>query len=346
MKLSAVVLLLPWAISVEASPTSQPHVPLKFQWTDLPAVGNGAAIQEHGTAATSTHIYLLGGISPNANASIPAIQSRDTFEAYSLEEGTWESLAPIPEAFTHINAAAVNDKIYVLGGLTGNGSDMVWQSSRACFIYDIAERTWSALPLMPEGQGRGASAIGILGNIVYLAGGLDRLEIGGDQLTLDIVTAYDTEKGAWTTLPSIPAPRDHAGGAVIGQKFYVVGGRDHGQVNVRNTTWSLDLSAPSKGWVAHAEMPTARGGLAVGVIGDYIATFGGEGNPAPGSNGVYNETEVYSVKDDVWFKQPAMRHPRHGTAAASVNGRIYIPGGGVVMGSGPVDTFDSFELSP
>ncbi|KAI8964249.1 galactose oxidase [Daldinia sp. FL1419] len=345
MKPSAILLSLPWAISVGASPTGQPHAQPKFLWTNLPAVGNGAAIQEHGTAATDSHIYLLGGISPNANASLPAVQSRDTFEAYSLKENEWQRLTPIPEAFTHINAAAVNGKIYLLGGLTGDGSDRVWRSSRDCFVYDISEREWSALPPMPEGQGRGASAVGISGTTVYLAGGLDRLEIGGDQLTLDIVTAYDTEKGIWTTLPSLPAPRDHVGGAVIGKKFYVVGGRDHGQVNGRNTTWSLDLTAPSKGWTTHAEMPTARGGLAVGVIGDYIATFGGEGNPAPGSNGVYSETEVYSVKEDKWYKQPAMPHPRHGTAAASVNGRIYIPGGGITMGSGPVDTFDSFELS-
>ncbi|KAI1475914.1 galactose oxidase [Daldinia eschscholtzii] len=346
MKPSTVLLSLPLVASVDASPFGQRNAQPNFRWTDLPPVGNGAPIQEHGTTATDTHIYLLGGISPNANASIPAIQSRDTFEAYSLEDGTWERLPPIPEAFTHINAAAIGGKVYVLGGLTGDGADRVWRSTRDSFVYDIASRVWSDLPPMPEGQGRGSAAIGISGDIIYLAGGLDRLEIGGEQLTLDIVTAYDTKKGTWTTLPSLPAPRDHVGGAIIGSKFWVVGGRDHGQVNVRNTTWSLDLKAPEKGWKAHAEMPTARGGLAFGVIGDYIATFGGEGNPDPASNGVFNETEVYSIKEDKWFKQPAMPHPRHGTAAASVNGRIYIPGGGIVLGSGPVDTFDTFGLSP
>ncbi|KAI2635780.1 galactose oxidase [Hypomontagnella submonticulosa] len=345
MKFSKVSSVLPLAILATASPTCQRGHP-DFRWVDLPAVGGGVPIQEQGTAATDTHIYLLGGIPPDANNTRPPVPSMNTFEAYSFEERTWRNLTPIPESFTHINAAALNGKVYVLGGLTGDGVDNVWRASPDCFVYDIAEETWTALPPMPEGQGRGASAVGILGNTVYLAGGMTRLELGitGVQASVDIVTAYDTVAGTWNTLPRIPAPRDHVGGAVIGRTFYVVGGRDHGQVNVRNTTWTLDLDAPSKGWVAKAEMPTARGGLSIGVIGNYIATFGGEGNPAPNSNGVYNETEVYDVKKDSWFKLPAMPHPRHGTAAASVHGRIYIPGGGISIGAGPVDTFDAFEL--
>ncbi|KAI0381326.1 galactose oxidase [Hypomontagnella monticulosa] len=347
MKFSKVSLVLPLVAVAAASPTCQRGHP-DSRWVDLPAVGGGVPIQEQGTAATDTHIYLLGGIPPDADNTRPPVPSTNTFEAYSIEERTWRNLTPIPEAFTHINAAAVNGKVYVLGGLTGDGVDNIWRASPDCFVYDIAKETWTALPPMPVDQGRGASAVGILGNTVYLAGGMTRLELGptGVQESVDIVTAYNTVTGTWTTLPSIPAPRDHVGGAIIGRTFYVVGGRDHGQVNVRNTTWTLDLDAPSKGWTAKAEMPTARGGLSIGVIGNYIATFGGEGNPAPNSNGVYNETEVYDVKKDAWFRLPAMPHPRHGTAAASVHGRIYIPGGGVLMGAGPVDTFDAFELKP
>ncbi|XDG05344.1 hypothetical protein ABKA04_004959 [Annulohypoxylon sp. FPYF3050] len=346
MKLLKALLATSWAAIAKAFPVWSVDNKPNARWIDLPPVGSGAPVQEQGTAATDTHIYLLGGIPSNANNSWPAVPSTDRFEAYSFLEKSWKSLTPIPKAFTHINAAAVNGKIYVLGGLTGDGLDLVWRSAPDCFVYDPSDGTWTALPAMPDGQGRGASAVGISGNTIYLAGGLERLEltINGTQESLDIVSAYNTEEATWTTLPNLPAPRDHVGGAMIGRKFYVVGGRDHGQPNVRNTTWTLDLDAPSMGWVVKAEMPTARGGLSIGVIGDYIATFGGEGNPAPNSNGVFNETEVYDVRRDQWFKLPAMPHPRHGTVAASVHDRIYIPGGGISIGAGPVDTFDAFEL--
>ncbi|OTA81835.1 hypothetical protein M434DRAFT_54187, partial [Hypoxylon sp. CO27-5] len=329
MKLLKTLSIICHIVITKASPTIPPCFP-KSRWINLPAVGGGVPIQEHGTAATDTHMYVLGGIPPNASNDQAAIPSTNTFEAYSFREKSWKSLPRIPKAFTHINAAAVNGKIYLLGGLTGDGVDKVWRSSPDCFVYDPSKAEWTALPPMPEGQGRGASAVGISGNTVYLAGGLERLELteNGTQKSFDIVTAYDANTGMWTTLPNLPAPRDHVGGAIIDRTLYVVGGRDNGQLNVRNTTWTLDLDAPSKGWVAKAEMPTGRGGLSIGVIGNYIATFGGEGNPAPNSNGVYNETEVYDVKRDMWFKLPAMPHPRHGTVAASIHGRIYIPGGG------------------
>ncbi|KAI0886550.1 galactose oxidase [Annulohypoxylon maeteangense] len=346
MKLYMVLSAITWATAVTVTPIKPANRPLGARWVNLPAVGGGAPVQEQGTAATDTHIYILGGIPSDSNNSWLAIPSTNRFETYSFQTKSWKSLPLIPKAFTHINAAAVNDKVYVLGGLTGDGVDQIWRSTPDCFVYDILNGTWTALPPMPTGQGRGASAVGISGNTVYLAGGMERLELtaNGTQESLDIVTAYDTEKGAWTTLPSLPASRDHVGGVMINRTFYVVGGRDHGQPNVRNTTWTLYLNALEKGWVAKAEMPTARGGLAIGVIGDYIATFGGEGNPAPGSNGVFNETEVYDVKGDQWFKLPAMPHPRHGMVAASVHGRVYIPGGGIYIGAGPVDTFDAFEL--
>ncbi|XXH01348.1 hypothetical protein Hte_007706 [Hypoxylon texense] len=359
MKLFTVSLTVPLAATAAASPARPPCPHPNFGWVNLPAVGGGAPVQEQGTAATDTHIYLLGGIPPDANNSQPAVPSTNRFEAYSFKERNWKSLTPIPKAFTHANVAAVKGKVYLLGGLTGDGVDKIWHATGDCFVYDIAKEEWTALAPMPDGQGRGASAVGISGSTIYLAGGMERLELfeNGAQTSLDIVTAYDTKTGTWTTLPSLPAPRDHVGGAVLGRKLFVVGGRDHGQPNVRNTTWTLDLDAPSPsrggggvgggdGWAAHAGMPTARGGLAVGVVGDgrYIATFGGEGNPDPASGGVYNDTEVYDVREDCWFRLPAMPHPRHGTVAASVHGRVYIPGGGVYIGAGPVDTFDAFEL--
>ncbi|KAI8625835.1 hypothetical protein F5Y19DRAFT_448934 [Xylariaceae sp. FL1651] len=345
MRANRFICQLPWALIATASPLlrqSQEHS--AGRWTDLPPVGTGP-VQEHGAAATSSDLYVIGGISLNAStASSPP--SRYDVSAYNFKTATWRSVASLPLGLTHANAAEVDGKIYVLGGLTGDGKNALWIYTTACLVYDPKLDTWTELPPMAEDQGRGASAVGVFGTTVYLAGGLRSTHLvpGGLEETIDTVTSYDVRTGVWTTLPSLPAPRDHVAGAVVGTKFFVAGGRDHGHANFRNTTWALDLRAPEAGWAVKSEMPTARGGLASGIIGRHIVTFGGEGNAAAAS-GVFPQTEAYDVECDEWTKLDPMPVPRHGMTAASVRGSIFIAGGGIVEAGGePVDIFTSFTL--
>lgn len=87
---------------------------------------------------------------------------------------------------------------------------------------------------------RGASAMGVHGSTIYVAGGLTLLNaITSVQTTVDTVTSYDTKTQQWTTLPSLPEGRDHVGGVVIGDVFYVVGGRINGIRNVQNTVFAM-----------------------------------------------------------------------------------------------------------
>ncbi|KAI1183876.1 hypothetical protein F5B17DRAFT_414360 [Nemania serpens] len=213
-------------------------------------------------------------------------------------------------------------------------------------MYDPDKNTWTTLPSMPEDQGRGASAIGVRGTTVYLAGGMrsNYLTPGGLQESVDIVTSYDTRSGEWKLLPSLPGRRDHVGGAVINSTFFVIGGRDHGHENTRNTTWAMNLNAPENGWVSRSDMPTARAGFGIGVIGQHVVTFGGEGNKVAPS-GVFYQTEAYDTLRDQWTSLSPMRVPRHGMAAASVGDSIFLAGGGVVEGGEtPVDFFDAFKF--
>jgi N-acetylneuraminic acid mutarotase len=140
----------------------------------------------------------------------------------------------------------------------------------------------------------------------------------------------------------LPAPRDHAGAAVIGNKMYVLGGRDHGMFHTRGTVYILDLCDLEAGWTTStAQMPTPRGGVSAGVVGTKVYTFGGEGDQSVES-GVFNEVEAYDVVTDTWESAGTMKVPRHGTYAVSVGGRIYIPGGGILEGGDPVSDFDVF----
>jgi N-acetylneuraminic acid mutarotase len=109
----------------------------------------------------------------------------------------------------------------------------------------------------------------------------------------------------------------------------------------RGTVFALNSTANS--WTKLANMPTPRGGISVAAVGTKIYTFGGEGNRAPSSNGVFSECESYDASRDAWTKEVTMKTPRHGMGAIAIGGSIYLPGGGSTGGGGtPLDTNEAF----
>ncbi|PVH70428.1 galactose oxidase [Cadophora sp. DSE1049] len=296
-------------------------------WETLAPLGGGLR-QEHTAVLLDNKIYVIGGIKPDSSGA-NQIATINTVEAYDVSSNSWSNVAPLPIAMNHGNAAAVNGKIYVLGGLSGN--DAGFEGLPNCYVYDPTTDVWTELPPMPVGTERGSATMGVKGDTIILAGGIRLLvpEEGGIQDTVDIVSSYNTVTGKWTTHPSLPEGREHAGGAVIRDTFYVLGGRFKAQVNVRDTVYALDLKTFQ--WSERAgHMPTPRGGVSAAAIGNKIYTFGGEGNLAEGAGFIFNETEVYDVKLDCWEKRRGMLTPRHGMVAVAVNDKIYTPGGGTV----------------
>ncbi|KAI8949358.1 hypothetical protein F4801DRAFT_580455 [Xylaria longipes] len=269
-------------------------------------IGSGA-VQEHGVGATSKDLYVIGGI---ANNTFP----------------TW------------ISRPNVDDAIYVLGGLTDNGKDRFWNYTTAFFVYRPETDKWHKLPPMPDREARGAAAVGVHGSQIILAGGMRSLNfsIGGHHDTIKRVTLYDTRTQEWRTLRPLPEPRDDLGGAVVYSKFYVMGGRDHGHANIKNTTWALNLKDWKADWVRKKDLPKPRAGFALGIHRRKLVVLGGEGNKA-NPTGVFAETLVYNTRRDTWKPAMPLKVPRHGMGTSSDRFNIWIPGGGLVDGRAQPD---------
>ncbi|KAK0704518.1 hypothetical protein B0H67DRAFT_648946 [Lasiosphaeris hirsuta] len=332
------LLLAAWALA--APPPSH------GTWTTLPSIPL-APRQEHITVALPpSSLAILTGIIPSGPASY---NTTALAQLYHIPSSTWTPLlAPVPRPLNHANAAAVAGKIYLLGGLA-DAPDGAWRAVSDAWVYDPAADAWTPLPPLPPGHARGSAVAGVWGSIIFLAGGMRTLVpvAGGEQDTVDVVSAYDTVGREWVDLPPaaarIPGARDHAGGAVVGHTFYVVGGRERGQANVKGEVFALDLEDLKAGWTTRAaRMPTPRGGIAAAAIGGKIYTFGGEGNP-DSEVGVFNQTEAYDSVTDTWERLPAMPLPRHGTSAVAIGGRVFIPGGGTKIGADPVGFFDVYR---
>jgi N-acetylneuraminic acid mutarotase len=97
----------------------------------------------------------------------------------------------------------------------------------------------------------------------------------------------------------MPDARDHTLAAVVGRKFYVLGGSEKGQLKGKDTVLILDLDDIDSSWTARAaKPPTPRVGLSATAVGNSVYTFGGEGNPKSPLIYLFNNTEVYHVESD------------------------------------------------
>jgi N-acetylneuraminic acid mutarotase len=308
--------------------------------TSIPTI----ARQEHAVVAVAnTTIAIIGGVVPT---SINTTDTTDLFQLYDIESDTWSTVSPAPMAVNHPNVAAIGNTVYLLGGVVDgpvvSGYPLNWVATGSSHAYDVASDTWTELAHMPNGTQRGGAAMGVYGEMIYLAGGMTVLETGY-QDTINSVIAFNTTSGAWQRLAEggaeLSESRQHAPGVAIGGTWYVAGGRRYSQTNVRDTVFELDLTNATAGWqTSTGHMPVARGGLMGGAVGTKFYTFGGEGNVNT-ATGVFNQTEVFDTETQLWTELSPMAVPRHGCQGVAVGDRVYIPGGGLQQ-DGKVVTID------
>lgn len=310
--------------------------------------------QEHSTAVVNeTTIAIVAGAFPALNGSgQTGIETTNSVELYDIPSDTWRAVASAPFAVNHPNVATVGGRVYLLGGLVDAPElgDLAfdWEASGESYVYDPAEDTWSELEAMPRGTERGSAIIGVHGDMIYLAGGMTTLR-PGYQDAVSIVTAFNTTSGSWQRLPAsaanIPMGRQHSAGGIVGDFFYVVGGRGFGIDSIQGTVVSLDLNDLEAGWMeTQGQMPTPRGGLSAAVVNGSFFTFGGEGNPDEETR-VFSNGEAWDIETQEWRVLEYMPVPRHGTVAVAVGGRVYIPGGGLRLGGAETSQhFDAYVV--
>jgi N-acetylneuraminic acid mutarotase len=280
--------------------------PIPGTWTARKALP--IAKQEVAVVAASGKIYVIGGFD-RERLVVPDVS------IYDPNADAWTSGAALPTPLHHVNAAVVDGKIWVTGALEG----VAFRATGSTIVYDPVAATWTPKASMPAGTERGASMTAAVGKIVYVAGGFR------DGAAVAEFSAYDTERDSWTTLPPLSAARDHGAGLAVDGIFYAIGGRG-GSIGAH--VESVDAFDPAKGtWSPRTPMPTSRGGAAAAVAKGRIVVAGGEGN-GNAATGVFAEVEAYDPASDTWTSLPPMKTPRHGTGAATIDGVVFVPGGG------------------
>ena len=219
-------------------------------------------------------VYLIGGQAPNStNTSEPPVVL-DTLIEYDTAYEKYRVLPSMPEKRMRFGAAIHAGKIYVVNGLTADGSPPV----KTTFVYDIASRTWSQGPETSVGRSDTCAAASAGGKIYVVAGYTTNFE------TLKSVEVMDTTASAlaWTTAADLPDKRGDVTCASSGDKIYAIGGYyDPTGVwaasSFHNSMFELNAAAAGAAWKNMTGMPSARGDKAAVTLTDGSIVVVGEG---------------------------------------------------------------------
>jgi N-acetylneuraminic acid mutarotase len=282
---------------------------------------------EVGMAAVGGKNYLLGG--QQANSAI--------LEIYDVATNTWTTGPSLPAARHHVQPVVVNDKIYVIGGLTG----FPGPSMDSVLMFDPANpgAGWQTRASLPTS--RGASGCAAEGIKIYCAGGLSST---AGNTAIAAMEVYNTVTNTWATLAPMPRVRDHFQAAVINGKFYAVSGRDTAITATNTFNDVYDIATNT--WTQGAPIPTARGGYSVAVLQGRLIVISGEGN-GPNS-GTFPQVEEYDPARDVWRALTNITTSRHGSGVAINSApdgieRVYVAAGGPAQGNSQTTAHQHFR---
>jgi N-acetylneuraminic acid mutarotase len=158
----------------------------------------------HAMAVVAGKLYVVGGVGPES----------DHVWVYDPTTDRWDGLgAPLPTRREHLAAAALDDKLLVVGGRWGDAGNLATLET-----YDPATGRWTRGPDMPTARS-GLTAGALAGRLHVTGGeGLSSGDVFGEH------EVYDPMAGRWTAGAGLPTLRHGLASAVLGERWYVIGG--------------------------------------------------------------------------------------------------------------------------
>lgn len=252
-------------------------------------------------ATLNNKIYAFGGYKLPESGPGAWVPLDNAWE-YDPAADTWKALAPVPHKRGAGGAAAVNGKIYFVGGagLPDGSTDTGVHPSRPQGVtgrvdeYDPATNTWKQMASMPTP--RNHHVVAAVNNKIYAIGG----RIGAAFITaatnIDVVEEFDPTANAWSALKlKMPTPRSASGFGVHNGRIIVAGG-EYQDAKLLAAYKVVEAYEPAtNSWSTLPPMQFPRHGLAAGVIGDRFHTVSGDVQSA--SNGGHAHVEYHDALD-------------------------------------------------
>jgi N-acetylneuraminic acid mutarotase len=200
-----------YAMGGEASTAFQVFESGIGKWSagpNLPRIGFASA-----AAAMGGRMHLVGGWNYSNTASA-SVASHSVFDPATQ---SWSVATPLAVARNAAGAAAIEGRLYVVGGRSPGIRASDQQSLASMEIYSPLTDQWQTAAPLPTARGSLA--------VVALAGRLYAL--GGESTqgkVSDAVERYDPASQSWSVLPAMPFRSHGLGAVVVGGAMYVIGG--------------------------------------------------------------------------------------------------------------------------
>ncbi len=248
------------------------------------------------------------------------------------EENSWVTKTSMPTARAGVGVAAVDGKIYAIGG---------WYP---CPIntteeYNPATDTWSSKQAMP-------TARMFFGTAVYE----DKIYVMGGKIGIKATNAtevYDPSTDTWTTKASMPKACYDASANLVNGKIYIIGGVDPlnaNKISCIDDTQIYDIQTDT--WTVGTPVPSPVFGYASAVVDHKIFVISGS---TLSTGSTTNLTQVYDTETGTWSTQASIPTPVNAPASVSVkvdgSPKIYVIGGGGAQLKTPYNLTQIYDVN-
>ncbi len=196
------------------------------QWSALPPMPTARGALAAVTVGKKIYVNGGGGIPAGMDMPDGIIgggpqELYGTMEVFDTETNKWSTLAPMPTPRNHHAIAAVDGKIYSIGGRVGscfsNGwGTNVWMNEE----YDIAANTWRIRTPLPTA--RSGIGMGVSNGKIYVLGGEGWVDEFGGVFRANEV--FDPKTNSWSRAARMITPRHGFAVAEVGPAIYAVSG--------------------------------------------------------------------------------------------------------------------------
>ncbi len=222
----------------------------------------------------------------------------------------WDSLPALPSARSRSAAAAYENDLFVIGGMTAQGV------SGDVLVYSTDTKKWKES--IPKTTPVADASACMIGGKIYVPGGL-----AASKQPTDIVEVFDPIAEKWDQRAKLPSPISGYALADLDGKLYLFGGWN-GSEYLKTV---YEYNPDSNNWTRKADMPTARANAGAAVISGKIFVIGGtDGIKALEANEAYSP-ELDNGKANAWETRRPAPEGRYSMGVEGLLDMIYLVGG-------------------
>jgi uncharacterized repeat protein (TIGR01451 family) len=303
----------PTAVCLYVPPASRSASTASTGWQFEPAMSTPRHSFGFAWLPATYNVYAIGGMLGWEEA----ITATERYDACSK---MWTPQAPLPQPRGYVQAAELNGKLYVVGGVDRVISG-TYQVHNETWVYDPIGNTWSQAANYP--QALGGVALAVVNSRLYAFGGFDsRGPNGGDVASAYV---YNPDNNTWLARADIiSGTRSLAGAARLNDKIYLVGGTS---ATGPLASTAVNVYHPAtNSWSNAAPLLDGVHSPGVAVLPDahQLYVVGGGINWDPLAGG-----QVYDPASNAWSYLPDVFSDYHraGNGLAYVAGRLILAGG-------------------